>query len=254
VACGERYLTEAAVSLATLRRSNPGLPALLLTDAPPPHADDWDEVVVDPSLAAQRNRAKLFMDRAPWERSVFLDTDTHIVGDLGPGFDILDRFDFAANQPGGGHHYTLPGLSLSFPEFNSGVIFWRRRASTAALFVHWRELYDQFSATDAGRNWDQKSLRYALWQSDLRIAALPAAFNLMPYFPASVERDLVVAHGRNAENLHRLAARLAGDGRPRAYVPGLGVISHPRELTWATALRFAARLIAWKIRHPFGSD
>ena len=252
VACGDRYRQEAQDSLASLRASNPGLPVLLLTDEPPATPALWDEVRVDPALQGQRNRAKLGMDLAPWERCLFLDTDTYVVGDLGPGFALLDRFEFAGQQPGGGHHYTLPGLPPSFPEVNSGVLFWRRGERTRALFARWRELFDAYAREDDARTWDQKSLRMALWESDLRIACLPPQFNLMPYFPAALDNGLIVAHGRNLVNLQRLHERLSASSGWRAYVPGLGPLRHPQEMSWKETLRIIARLVGWKLRRRLG--
>lgn len=250
VACGAVFRAEAARSLASLRVSNPGLPVRLLTDAPPESgAGDWDGVEVDPSLAGRGNRAKLHMDRAPWARCLFLDTDTLITGDLGEGFALLDRFDLAAVQGCGGQHYKIEGLPAAFPEFNSGVIYWRRSAGTAALFARWRELFDYYAHRDESRLWDQKSLRQTLWECDLRITSLPVNFNLMPYGPAVLDRRLVVAHGRNHENLERLQDRLAASQAVRAYVPGVGVLRHPKDMRWSEVVRAAFRMVAFKLRH-----
>lgn len=252
VACGARYQQEAEASLASLRASNPGLPALLLTDASPITPTLWDEVRIDPALKGLRNRAKLHMDRAPWERCLFLDTDTYVVGNLAPGFALLDRFDFAGQQHSGGHHYSIPGLPCAFPEVNSGVLFWRRNERTHALFSRWREFFDLYANQDEARTWDQKSLRMALWESDLRFAGLPASFNVMPYSPSVLERELVVAHGRNLSNLHRLHERLSTSTELRAYVPGLGMLRHPQVMSWSQTLRLVGRLLTWKFRRRLG--
>lgn len=252
VACGDRYRDEALRSVRSLKHTNPNLTTRLLTDRAPVDPTAWDEVDVDPSLAGQKNRAKLFMDRAPWAKCLFVDTDTYIVGDLAEGFALLDRFDFAGHQSGGGHHYQLPGLPPSFSEVNSGVLFWRRCPQTAALFERWREYYDFYNQSEEVRTWDQKSLRMALWESDVRMAFLPSNFNLMPYAPAVIERDLIVAHGRNFENLERLRSRLAVSSNQRAYVPGLGAMRHPQAMSWGEILWTISRMLAWKLRNPLG--
>lgn len=248
VACGDAFRREAAQSLASLRKSNPGLPAHLLTDAEPEAGAGWDRVEVDPALAGRGNRAKLHMDRAPWSRCAFLDTDTLVVGELREGFALLERFDLAAVQGCGGHHYQIEGLPPSFPEFNSGVVFWRKGEASSEFFRRWRELFDHYAAVDQGRLWDQKSMRRALWEGELRVTSLPVNFNLMPYAPAVLDRDLVVAHGRNWVNLERLRDRLAGTGRARAYVPGVGVLEHPRQMSWRAIVRTVWRLVVFKIR------
>lgn len=252
VATGEKFVAEAATSLATLRRSNPGLPAVLLTDASPARADLWDHVMIDPELQGQGGRAKLHMDRAPWERALFLDTDTMICGHLSAGFALLDRFDFAGEHSHSGHHYEVPGLPSSFPEINSGVLFWRKNAATQALFERWRELYDADGKKYGGRKWDQKSLRQAVWESEVRFNNLPTSYNLMPYFPAALEGRVVVAHGRSMKNLERMRDRLDVSDQLRAYVPGLGALQHPQQMSWSQIIWTIWRLVAVKARSLLG--
>jgi hypothetical protein len=256
VASGEKFLREAETSLASLRATNPGLPAMLLTDQPVARPELWDKVEVDPGLMALTTtgrscKAKLHMDRAPWDRCLFLDTDTLVIGDLSSGFALLDRFEFAADQIAGGHHYTVPGLPPAFPEVNSGVMFWRPTEAVRELFQSWRQLYDLFDQSDLGRTYDQKSLRVALWRSDVRYVRMPTNLNLMPYHPAVVEREMAVVHGRSFKNLRRLEKRMARSTELRAYVPGLGALRHPQEMTWAECLELVARTLAWKVQGLF---
>ena len=248
VATGGKFIVEAEASLATLRRSNPSLPAALLTDASPAQADLWDDVMVYPGLQGQGARAKLHMDRAPWERCLFLDTDTMVCGDLSAGFALLDRFDFAGEHSHSGHHYEAPGLPTSFPEINSGVLFWRKNAVTLALFERWRELYDADNKKYGGRKWDQNSLRQAVWESDVRFTNLPMSYNLMTYFPAALEGHVVVAHGRSMKNLERVRDRLDVSDQLRAYVPGLGALRHPQQMRWSHIAWTIWRLVAVKAR------
>ncbi len=256
VVSGDKFIKEAEVSLASLRESNPGLPAMLLTDAPIAHPEKWDKVEVDPALAALTTtgrscKAKLHMDRAPWERCLYLDTDTLVVGDLAPAFALLDRFEFAAEQVAGGHHYELPGLPPTYPEIGGGVLLWRPTERVKEFFVRWRELFDAFDQSDLGRTYDQKSLRVAMWESDVRFVRLPSTHNLMAYYPAAVEREVVIVHGRSFENLRRLHQRMSKSTEFRAYVPGLGAMQHPQNMSWPDSLWVVWRILAWKIMGLF---
>ncbi len=248
VASGGASLGEAQASLKTLRATNPGLEAMLLTDEAPPDAGIWDKVEVDSALRGLRNRAKLHMDRAPWERCLFLDTDTRVCADLAEAFALLDRFDFAGEHGHGGHHYEYPGLPSSFPEVNSGVLLWRRNGRTAALFEKWRQLYDADETRYDGRRWDQNSLRIAVWLSEVQFVNLPRAYNLMPYFPSALEGKLRIAHGRSMANPERLEQRMGISDELRAYVPGLGALLHPGDMAWRHILWTAWRLFAMKMR------
>jgi hypothetical protein len=249
IAAGKRYLEECAISAASLRKTNPSLPVYLMTDCTPENPGLWDKITpITPDLHG--SAIKLHMDQAPWERCLFIDTDTMVVGSLDPLFELLDRFELAAMQHGGGHHYTILGLPKTFPEFNSGVIAWRRSERMSRFFARWRELYAQM-LEPSGRTWDQKSLRVALYESDLHITSIPHGYNLMPYFPAVIEGDAAILHGRNPKNLERLATRLAQSSTLRAYVPGIGVLHHPKNMAWADLLRAIARMIALKLHSHF---
>jgi hypothetical protein len=252
VASGDKFLKEAEVSLASLRQSNPGLPAMLLTDKPVARPELWDKLEVDPDLMAltvtgRSCKAKLYMDRAPWDRCLYIDTDTLVVGDLSPGFALLDRFEFAAEQVAGGHHYQIAGLPPSYPEISGGVLFWRPTDRVRAFFKRWRELFDEYDQSDLGRTYDQKSLRVAMWESEVRFVRMPSTFNLMTYYPAAVEREVVIVHGRSFENLRRLQQRMSKSTQFRAYVPGLGELHHPQNMSWPDALWVVWRILAWKL-------
>ncbi|MFA6286244.1 MAG: hypothetical protein WC661_02575 [Opitutaceae bacterium] len=251
VAVGKRYLDESAFSAASLRKTNPGLPVYLLTDTPPEDPSLWDKIIhIDATLPG--SAMKLHMDQAPWARCLFIDSDTMVVGSLDPLFALLDRFELAAMQHSGGGHYTIPGLPSSFPEFNSGVIAWRRNERVSAFFARWRELYAQM-LEPTGRTWDQKSFRVALYESDLRIISIPHGYNLMTYFPSVVEGYAVILHGRSADNLQRLAVRIAQSTMLRAYVPGVGVMRHPKDMPWSALLSAIFRMVAWKLRACFSN-
>jgi len=252
VCVGKRYLDESTFSAASLRKTNPGLPVYLLTDTPLENSSDWDKVIhIDATMPG--SAMKLHMDQAPWSRCLFIDSDTMVIGSLDPLFALLDRFEFLAMQHSGGLHYTFPGIPNTFPEFNSGVIAWRRSERTTAFFARWRELYAQMLDPN-DRTWDQKSLRVALYESDMHIASIPHGYNLMTYFPSIIEGPAVILHGRNKENLQRLAPRISQTSLLRAYVPGAGVLLHPKEMRWRDILETVFRMIAWKLRaHCFNT-
>ena len=249
VAAGKRYLDESTFSVASLRKTNPRLPVCLLTDTPPEDPSMWDKIIYT-KATLPGSGMKLHMDQAPWERCLFIDSDTMVVGSLDPLFDLLERFEFAGMQHSGGSHYTIPGLPNSFPEFNSGVIAWRRSERVSAFFARWRELYTQM-IEPSGRTWDQKSLRVALYESDLRIISIPHGYNLMTYFPSVVDGTAAILHGRTTDNLHRLSRRMAKSIKLRAYVPGVGALLHPKDMSWFDLFHAIFRMLALKLRSLF---
>lgn len=254
VASGRKYLEEAGHSAASVRQTNPDLPIGLVTDDESVAPGRFDHVL---RLKAPRQTSfdKLQMVRAPWERTLFLDTDTLVHARLDSVFALLDRFDFAAVQRSSGYHYALEGVPQTFPEFNSGVIAFRQGPEVEAFFRRWAELYDALAETSE-RTFDQKSLRAALYASPLRIANLPPEYNFMPYFPGIAMTGLMITHGRPFAQLERLRRRMDRHHGRRAWVPGIGAVrgmhatSFP-DLVGLTVRAWAAWL-TWGLRSFIG--
>lgn len=195
----------------------PGVPVCLLADRPV-RSPLVTDVIVDRSLATT-DRPKLQLDRAPYDRVLYLDADTHVAGDLSPVFDLLDRFEFAAHQYSSGYHYTIPGVPNTFPEFNSGVMAFRNDARAAEFFADWRAAFDEL-----GQPVDQPSLRLALYRGALRIASLPPEYNFMPYFPHYATDRVRLLHGRPYAGLVALEREMNRRVCYRFYSPGMGCI------------------------------
>lgn len=220
VATGARYLAEAATSLAQLRRSNPGLPVALVTDAAQPPGD-WDVVLPLPD-PVHGLRDKLHLRRAPWAQAIFLDTDTHVAADLGDVFALLDGgFDLAAHQLFEGHDYDLPDVPHTFPEFNTGVIAFRNTPAVQAFFDQWTEIY---ATRPPPYPTDQYSFRIAVFHSGLRHTVLTPEYNFRPLATNFAITDLRIVHGRPLTAMPALKERIDVRCVHRAYVPRLGCV------------------------------
>jgi hypothetical protein len=64
-------------------------------------------------------------------------------------------------------------LPDTFPQFNTGVVVFRRTPQTHTLLRAWSDSYQA-----AGFRKDQVTLRELLWASDLRLATLPPEYNI----------------------------------------------------------------------------
>jgi hypothetical protein len=132
VAVGERCTREGEQSLVSLRKTNPDVKAMLLTDVDVADASKWDKLEVDSALNVQAQnksscKGKLNIDRAPWDRCLCLDSDAVVVGDLSPGFALLDRFEFVGEQVGGGTITTVRSYRAVFPKSVAVSFFGGRR-------------------------------------------------------------------------------------------------------------------------------
>lgn len=136
------------------------------------------------------------------ESFLFLDTDTYVLRDI----QFLHHdpyFDFAACHapvriPQGCEQHDVPPY---FPEFNSGVMFFRNGLLVNQLVSYWLERYDSAYRLYS-HHWDQYSLRASLWQfsffHQLKIHILPPEFNLRLTKPWIAGKGLPVyiVHGR----------------------------------------------------------
>lgn len=252
IATGERYLREAATSAAQLRRTNPGARICLVADRSTGEKF-WDDFVPlpDPTFSF---RDKLALRLCPYARFVYLDTDTHAVADLSEIFSLLEHFDFAGHQLFEGHDSPIPGVPDAFPEFQGGVLAFRRSPAVEACFSRWLEHYDAFRAPDRpdrdayANVTDQKSLRLALYESALRLAILGPEYDFMPAHVNFACANVRILHGRG-DNFARFALRLNAELGNRVYHPTLDVVltvnpSTPelRRLWWRSTLQLLRRL------------
>lgn len=202
IATGQRYADEAARSLASLRRHEADLPVTLFTDVHQEHPGFTAVVYVED----RRNHPKKVfhtkvacMGQSPYDRTLFLDTDTHVCGTVHEVFDILDRFEFAGAQAPKripGRHAGLPQVvPPTFAQLNSGVLLFRRSPRIAALLADWLARYD---AHDFPHFFgDQHELREALWASDIQLGILSPEWNCRFLWAVAVEGPVRILHGRH---------------------------------------------------------
>lgn len=221
VATGTAYLPEARHSAETLRRQHPDIPICLITDCPPDELGPFTEVRRPAGPVAHRPIDKLLAYEAPYERVVFLDTDTHVVDDLNPIFHVLERFDLALLQDvNRGWNHEFPDVPLAFSEFNTGVVAFRKSDAAARFFADWRVTYERLNAERGIVN-DQPAFRCALFHSSLRVAPLPSEFHFLGDFPNAALWKIRLIHARgNYARIERQANEHLG---VRAYMPEVGI-------------------------------
>ena len=174
VATGHGYRDLARRAAESVARVSPGLAIDLHTDVPV-EAGVFDRVVVieNPWFRSRIDA----MAATRFERTLHLDADLVAVADIRDVFEVLDRFDVALahdqarNSPASNTFWRRP-LPNAFPQFNGGVIAYRR-TPTVLDFLHlWAE-----ALRESGMKKDQPALRELLWESELRIATLPPEYN-----------------------------------------------------------------------------
>lgn len=257
VASGARYLAEAARSCASLRRVMPGIVVALYTDTPYENADALFDAVLPLQAARQTCGDKLIpLLEVPFERAIFLDTDTYVARPLDDLFTLLDHFDFAiAHEPcrwgGRGWSVTYPACPPAFCELNTGVFVFKKGRPWEQLVERWRSAYEKQLESFPGYVADQPALQEVLYDSPLRFFVLPQEFNFRTNYPAYAGEgaEVRVLHGRECD-LEALAALVNRSLEARAFFlterafAGDGFNLMRPQAWWLAAFRAAIRAAA----------
>ena len=228
MAIGDQFLAEARVSAASVRRAMPHLPIVLFTDQSTPCDSCFDEVQLLGERAPTAHLDKLIALRSsPFERTLFLDTDTYVCADVSELFDLLARFDLAMTHDRAYYDFWPEGTAVpeAFREFNQGVIVARRSDSVIKSLdeaLRWAQLLlTQYRSTT-----DQISWRPALYASELRIATLTHEYNCRFHSFGQLNGEVRILHGRipgqifDAAHLDKVAARINRHTVPRVFAGG----------------------------------
>jgi len=210
IATGEKYVNEACQSVQSLTQSNPGITTCLFTDAIPAEKRGlFNEVRIIESPARGNLDKVHCMPLSPFERTVFLDSDTLVVDDISDLFESLEHFDFgAAIEVARGFwyygHSDEKDIPPSFPEINSGVMAYRKGEPTQQLFSDWERFYESSKSWQSrigdGRIWDQPGLRRALFENkQLRLFTLPPEYNALKHFGTFLWGPARILHGRGLD-------------------------------------------------------
>jgi hypothetical protein len=180
-----RYFAQAERSVASLRRVMPEVHVTLATTLADVEVDGFDsirqlEVAPDDHTRIGKIRA---IATAPYDKVIYVDTDTIFAGDVGSIFAALDDFGLAASHapirrsPVGAWDASLPEC---FTGLNGGVLGLNLTdPDTAAFVAAWEDAYRDTS--DVTRQ-DQPSFNRLLYRSRVRFLVLPPEYNFRAEF------------------------------------------------------------------------
>lgn len=224
---GGKYLKEALSSARSLKKYEPDIDICIVTDRPEmvPLHDAIDQLVkCDSPPKSLILRAKIdALMRSPYNKTLFLDSDTHICGPIMHMFDVLDHYDIAMTiaprrvDPGWVTKDT--DIPSWFPEFNSGVILMRKSLSTARFILEWRQMY-----MDYGKWNDQISLRASMHAGlayGLSVYSMPPEYNCRILCMAQVGGKVLILHGRG--DMQKVCSQINAGMGIRIYIPDHGL-------------------------------
>lgn len=241
---GEAYIAEALRSARSSRRHH-ALPHLLFASA---DVDDAPELTIERFEASANPYVDKIANirRSPFERTLYLDTDTFVVDEMAHVLALLDRFDIAVAYSTEGRGPVDPGVPPAFYEFNTGVLALRASDRVSAFLQSWEETYVRWLADgdpfpvpgkgSRGGRADQLAFRRCAWEHDVRLFVLAPEYNFRLGFPTAVAARVRLIHGRHPD-FEALAERVNERQVPRSWPP-----PPPLSAKVARRIRGAARL------------
>ena len=261
IATGPAHVAEALTSAASVKRHMPDLPITLFSDrgCADPNIDRVIRIEPDPSRPSSATK-HTHIGASPYRESLYLDSDTYMCGKLDDLFTLLETFDLAAAHAPMRAMHEIDAVPDCFPEFNCGVILFRRSAAVDALFSQWADAFarnldllqrDQIrwlhpAHERAHALGDQGAFREALYRSPVRFATLPPEYNCRFSVPGFVDGPVKILHGRGDRSVTCGRAHQCGDdtaglrgtcwNAPVAPIPGaepgsLQDLQHPVHVT-----------------------
>lgn len=219
IASGREHVEEAVESARSLRATMPDLSRTLIgTHDPGVGVFDDVKLMDDPEYGF--GDTVYYTPDSPYERTLYLDTDTYIHHPVWEVFELLDRFDLAATHGGYGRRRWLGervGDALeplpvpdAFSEFNSGVVAYRDTDRTRAFFERWEEIYVQHrerELEEGGDVGDQPALMQAVYETSVRVATLQNGYNCRVPRANYLNTPVKIVHG-DVDNPAEIARRL----------------------------------------------
>ncbi|MEY8330342.1 hypothetical protein AALB81_13615 [Lachnospiraceae bacterium 48-33] len=229
IASGEKYYSEAMQAIRRTKKVMPNLPIALCTDwnlETNNKEIDYMMKLNEPSYNFN-DKVKNYIN-SPFDRTIFLDTDTYLVDSVEPIFKILDRFDIVSSHAPIEEDEIID-LPDAFAEMNSGVIAYKKNNKVNRMFEKYMENYlECFRYYTQKYNDvppDQPSFRYAIYNSDVQFCFLPHEYNCMLDFPCFLSGRVHILHGHYSNKIMEEKAKVinAYSGL-RLYSPESGII------------------------------
>jgi hypothetical protein len=240
---GAAYVQEALLAARSSIRHN-ALPHVLFASV---------DVAPEPGLTVARFEpsANPYVDkianmrRSPFQRTIYLDTDTFVVDEIVHVLALLDRYDVVAAHAPGYRGLADPQVPLAFYELNTGVLAWRASDRLDAFMRDWEETYAAWLLAEpfpgAGKPSlaaDQPAFRRCAWQHEINLGVLAPEYNLRLGEPATIVDRVRVIHGRpRRRSFEQIAAAVNATPGPRTWPQPSRLSALSRRLRRALAAR-----------------
>ncbi len=259
IACGERkYIDEAIQSAKSLLKQVKNAHISLITDNRSLENEKlpFSHIIYEEAVSSNENinwkegltyKVRTMYDLSPYEKTIFLDSDTYIVDNCNSLFDLLDYHDLClAHAPADMSKVYVDGRCLpAYTPYNSGVILFNRNNKVETVFKKWFQFY---SSNFELYITDQQPLMEALINSDLNLYVLSSIWNARTVLGDRYAGYVKIIHGRH-KNLELVNKRINQSHVNRIWLPQIerSISAYPK-LNEILPIIFALFQVQLKVR------
>lgn len=238
---GKIFIKEAIVSAKSLKAQDSGAHITLLTDREVPWENPFDGIMIKEDLIPKHTfmktgkldgrcdgwgEGKMWMDLSPYDRTLFVDTDTYFYDKVSGIFEILDWYDMAmvpVVSDGPPKHPDAERQIEGLIPWNTGIILYLKNELTNQVFKRWREIYREQREHQRRRN-DQPYFQLAVNECpSLKVHPLPRIYNARVHGPINLFGKVKIAHGRTGGygkvDFKEIEGQINKDVGCRAWIP-----------------------------------
>lgn len=199
IASGQEYVEEAVLSASRLKEYD--IPCTLITSSQAKIAADesiFDDIIRNDMQNQYIDKVK-YISNSHYEKTVFLDTDTAVIGDIRPMFDLLEQVDIAVARSAISG-FKFADIPDAFPYLNTGVIAYNNTERINTLFNDWKDAYESRLKNGFPDENDQPSFRHTLYNSNVSHSILPQEYNFRGPGSSASSKVKIVHHRRLINN------------------------------------------------------
>jgi len=219
VGIDDKYFEQAIASADSVSKYNPNLRTAIITTEKmkkKKNCGNFDEIVISEKEWNDVRDKSFNLDKSPFDKTLYMDGDTLVTGDISPVFSLLDRVDIAAAHSTHKELITIDNIPETLPEFNTGVLAYNNDKNVHDFIKTWNECLskqikngrphsdipvesgDSLEEIKAfGRKTDQPPFREALYKSDIEFSTLPDEYNFGAWGRSYAYNDVKIIHGRD---------------------------------------------------------
>lgn len=207
-ATGEEYIKEAKFSAKSVKNSSRGLKTAIITDENV--NSDYFDLIIEPAKSLNNDNSSniLYPDTSPFDKTIYLDTDTYVCQDISHLTNLLDDFNLGITMATSRH--KIPERNDPICGFSGGILVFDSSRITTEFHKLWHDLYWEYRENkDVYRN--QPSLSSAVVESGIRFYTLSEEYNTFINLGSDVGRlyrEVQILHGRPQTLAPKMAREL----------------------------------------------